>query len=199
MSFVYNLRPNTALIRSAADVQFTFPALNEPTDTTDYHLDRLLTDHLVVAQNAPHGYVPLKVGLAAYKQVDDTDYFMVYQPVGQKLTIVPVSAVELTDTQFTESEDTVSITRTMLGTLFGMGEEVLEIELNFDNAFEIFDEGTFVFTTKVEVAKEDAGDVAGKFKMESYGLSIGFVTLEEIIQDEDAYDYLSVQYAKGQS
>lgn len=204
MSFVYNLRPSTSLIRAAADAQFTFRSTGEvdtPDKETEYHLDGILTDHLVLAHVAPHGYVPVKVGLAAYTQVNDVDHFMVYQQIGEKLTIVPVSAVELTDTQFNEAGDCVSITRTMMGAVLNMGEVELDIGFNFDEAFEIFDEGTFVFTTKIEVQVEDndEANVAEKFKMESYGLSIGFVTLEEIIQDEDAYDYLSVQYAKGQS
>lgn len=189
--FVYGVQMNLTLACALEAAQ-----LNHEPDMTQgfrYKLSPLLADDVVIARNFPDGYAPLMVGLCFLEQVDGRFYFNAYQIPNGKLTIVPQVHIDLADSQFNDLTGDVCLGRTVKGAVFAAltNEEITE--LNDANAFSVVD-NTLVFGFALDtVSKEKTGDRQA-FEVHGHSQALGRVSMEEVMDDSDVYDELSIKY-----
>lgn len=194
---LYVYRPSQELHAKLETSQLNMVEI-EGKHAEDYLMDPFFIEEVALTHFPIEGFVPLNVAACFFDVIDNKRYFYVYQPVGDPLTIAPVKRANLTDTQFSDVTEDPSMGRTLLGTLFDMFENSDEVpDVAHENAFRII-ENVFVFPMGVQIKEQPDEKIPGtaaKFKIINYGASIGRVTADEILDDAETYDDLTVKLA----
>lgn len=188
--FVYGLRMTPSL---SAEIQSAQLSSWVGESSIGYALSAAINEEVVVARNFPDGYAPLMIGLCFLEQVDGRFYFNAYQIPDGKLTIVPQVYIDLADSQFHDVTGNVCMSRTVQGAVFSSlaNEEITE--LNEWNAFTVVD-NTLVFGFTLDtVSKEKTGDRQA-FEVHGFSQALGRVSMDEVMDDADVYDEMSIKY-----
>lgn len=195
---LYVYRPSDELAAKLQTSQLNMVEI-EGQHAEDYLMDPFFIEEVALTHLPIEGFVPLNVAPCFFDVIDNKRYFYVYQSVGDPLTIAPVKRVNLTDTQFSDVTEDPSMGRTLLGTLFDAFENTDQIpDIAHENAFRIIN-NVFVFPMGVQIKKQPDEKIPGeasKFRIINYGASIGRVTADEIVDDAETYDELTVKVAE---
>lgn len=195
MPTLYRLKKDTATTEAVKEAQLKFHPVFKDSDKINYLLDEELANHVAISPIDLPEYTTLKVGLTLSSEFDGKVFYMAYGIPGGKVTIAPVVDVNLLDTQFDDDNEEVSVARTLMSALFSMSSLGLDIAPDHDNAFTVHDDSTFVFPLKLKV--EGVSTKVNLPVLDQCGPHIGNVTLEEIIDDVETYDELSMQIARS--
>lgn len=189
--FIYALRMNPTLACDLQNAQLKSDLSAEA--GTNYHLNTLLSDKVIIARSFPGGFNPLMVGLAFLEQIDGRTYFNVHQIPNGKLTIVPQVTIDLADTQFNDVTEEVCMGRTIKGAVFSAMSNEDITDLNDKSAFSVIG-NTLVFGFRLDTkSKEKTGDRQA-FEVFGFGQALGRASIEEVMDDSDVYDDISTQF-----
>jgi hypothetical protein len=188
--FIYAVRPSAVLTEAMQQLQLS--SKDTPAGQ-QYAIDPMLKSELILASLLPDPYEPLYVGISLIEEVAGKVFFNVYQIPNGKLTVVPRITMELADTQFSDVTQEVSPARTIMGALFNAFENVESPAFDHNNAFKVIDT-TLVFGFTVKTLTETPNQQP--FKVVGYNESIGRVSMDELIDDMDNYDEVSLQFVQ---
>lgn len=189
--FVYGLRMVPTVASAIQTLQLEVEGT--PEEGFTYLIDSILNDAVIVARSFPDGYAPLMIGLCFLEQVDGRFYFNAYQIPDGKLTIVPQVFIDLADSQFNDVSGAVSMARTIKGAVFSAFTNEEVTDLNDQNAFKVID-NTLVFGFTLDtVSKEKTGDRQA-FEVHGFSQALGRVSMDEVMDDADVYDEMSIKY-----
>lgn len=188
--FIYAMRPSAQLTQAMQEHQLT--SMDSPAGQI-YPIDQLLKPELILAALLPDPYEPLYVGICMAEEVATKIFFNVYQIPNGKLTIVPRVTIELSDTQFSDVTQEVSLARTIIGALFNAFENIESPEFDYNNAFKAIDT-TLVFGFAVKTLTDTSNQQP--FKVVGYNESIGRASMDEVIDDAENYDEVSLQFVQ---
>lgn len=193
LDFVYAYRQTPELDSQIQTAQLDHTVVNN--EHLLYDLDALLAPHLAVVLMPVEvpDYVPLLQAVNFMEVIDGKIYFRVFKVEGYRLDIAPTTHIDLADTKFSDIDQGVSIARTMTSVLLDFFMDA-EPQLDYHNVWRMVG-NVAVSTFTVEVKKGEVGDKV-PFELLGFGKSIGRVTPEEIIQDEELYSELSVEMAR---
>lgn len=161
-----------------------------------YHLETYLDDKVVLARQIPTGYKAIEAAVCCVERHEGRDYYAVFQAQGQRPTILPRTYVGLTDVQFKDGSVDVSIVRSIIGIPFDLIEPTGVTDLDFKQAFHVHEQ-TFIFPLEMRLSKGSVG-VMRKPVVEGYAEALGRVALQDLLDDVESYDELSVTYAQAQ-
>lgn len=188
--FIYGYKPTPELLVAIKAAQLN--SAPSPVHGLAYDIDAVLVDEVILARKFPEGYIPLRVGISIVEKVDKRVYFLVYAvPGAQTFTVVPQVNIDLADTQFSDVSQEVSMGRTIQGAIHSAFTNIDAPNINPAKAFLLM-ENAMVFGFQQET-NNDTTD-RQEFAIEGYGQALGRVSAEEVIDDSDIYDALSLHY-----
>lgn len=191
MDFIYHIHEAAVGHRRLNDLQFSFKPVEDENSPMSYHLSDTLAKCVAIAPigtlHAPHR--PLKVAHIFFTEVNGERLYCVFQALGEGLSIAPAAYITLSDTQFTDDNESVCMARTIMGTAMGMILGDARPEIDFQNAFHAAG-FTFYFLhqLKEEEVDEAKSNPLPQIGVEDWGITMGRVRLEEIVDTPDDYN-----------
>lgn len=160
------------------------------------HLEAYLDDKVIIARQVPAGYKAIQAAVCCLEKLEDKNLYAVFQAEGQRPTILPRAYVNLTDVQFRDASTDVSVVRSIIGIPFDLTEPIGTTDLDFTQAFQVH-EHAFIFPLEMRLSKGQVGTMR-KPVVEGYAEAIGYTTLQDLLDDVESFDELSVTYAQAQ-